>query len=250
MSNPAPEGAAAPAGYRPETPWSPAAALLVVLVASLAPVPIAMGFLSAQHAGLVPAGGPHTLASPLVVGQMMLGQLASFAVVWAAAGWRGARAATLRLAPDQETGWLTAAGYGVLLIVAIGPIELLLYRLFGVELFADGRWLLEGLTSPHGWAVALAAVVLAPLWEEATFRGFLLSSLAKTRLGFWPSAILTSCIWTALHAGYSWPGLGSVFLAGIGLSWIMLRTGSLKAVVIAHAVINAFSLTLILLFAR
>jgi membrane protease YdiL (CAAX protease family) len=40
-----------------------------------------------------------------------------------------------------------------------------------------------------------------------------------------------------------------VFLAGIGLSWIMQRTGSLRAVIVAHGVINAFSLTVIALFA-
>lgn len=244
------EGAAAPGAYRPETPWPPAAALLVVLGASLAPVVVAMAFVSAQRAGLVPANGAYSLASPVLVGQMIIGQLASLAVVWVAAGWRNARAETLRLSPEQETGWLTAIGYGALLIVAIGPIELVLYRLAGVDLFTDGRWLLDGLLSPHGWAVAVAAIVLAPLWEETCFRGFLLSSLAKSLLGFWPAAILTSGIWAALHTGYSWPGLGSVFLAGIGLSWIMLRTGSLKAVAIAHAVINAFSLAMILLFAR
>jgi membrane protease YdiL (CAAX protease family) len=41
----------------------------------------------------------------------------------------------------------------------------------------------------------------------------------------------------------------SVFLAGIGLSWIMKRTGSMRAVVVAHAVINAFSLSIVSLFA-
>ena len=58
-----------------------------------------------------------------------------------------------------------------------------------------------------------------------------------------------SVLWTALHAGYSWPGLVSVFLAGIGLSWIMRRTGSMKAVILAHAVINAFALAVISTFA-
>jgi hypothetical protein len=97
--------------------------------------------------------------------------------------------------------------------------------------------------------VALAAVILAPLWEELTFRGFLLSALAKSRLGYWPAAAISSGLWTLLHWGYSWPGLVSVFLAGIGLSWIMKRTGSMAAVVIAHSVINAFSLVIVYHFA-
>jgi membrane protease YdiL (CAAX protease family) len=71
-----------------------------------------------------------------------------------------------------------------------------------------------------------------------TFRGFLLSALAKTRLGFWPAATISAALWTALHAGYSYAGLASVFAGGMALSWLMWRTGSLRAVVVAHAVAN------------
>lgn len=240
--------------YRAETPWRPGPAVGVVLAASLAPLLIGLAALLAQNNGLVGADGElqpgaiPSLASPFVLTLMIVGQLVSLAIVWAAAGWKGARGVTLRLSQPQ-TDWLQAVGYGVLLIVLIGPIELLLYRLAGIELFTDGRWILNGLRSPYWWAVALAAVVLAPLWEEITFRGFLLSALAKSRLGFWPAAVLSSVLWTALHFGYSWPGLVSVFLAGIGMSWIMQRTGSMRAVVVAHAVVNAFSLTVISQFA-
>lgn len=240
--------------YRAETPWRPGPAVALVLIASLAPMIVGLAGLIAEDAGLVGTdaktqpGGLPSLSSPFMLAQMIAGQLLSLAIVWAAAGWKGARSVTLRLAPPH-TDWLKAAGYGALLIVLISPIEILLYRLAGIALFSDGRWILEGLRSPYWWAVIIAAVVLAPLWEEISFRGFLLSALAKSRLGFWPAAVLSSGLWTVLHIGYSWPGLASVFLAGIGMSWIMLRTGSMRAVVVAHAVINAFSLIVISLFA-
>ncbi|WP_295555490.1 type II CAAX endopeptidase family protein [uncultured Hyphomicrobium sp.] len=242
------------AAYRPETPWRPWPAVAVVLVASVAPMLVGLLGLLAENNGLVGADGAiqtdriPSLSSPFVVLQMIAGQLLSLAIIWAAAGWKGARGETLRLLPPQ-TGWIEAAGYGVLLIALIGPVELLLYHLAGIELFTDGRWILDGLQSPTWWAVIIAAVVLAPLWEEITFRGFLLSALAKSRLGYWPAALVSSGLWTLLHVGYSWPGLVSVFLAGLGMSWIMLRTGSMRAVVVAHAVVNAFSLTVISLFA-
>lgn len=243
-------GPSATAAYRPQTPWPPAAALLVALAASFAPLALAVGWPALEETGLVPVReGAPSLASPALVVQMILGQLLSLAILWVAAGFRGARAETLQLAAPQ-TGWLTAAGLGLALAVAIAPVEILLYRLADIDLFTDGRWILEGLRTPHAWAVVVAAVVLAPLWEEVCFRGFLLSALAKTRLGFWPAALISSGLWTGLHAGYAWPGLASVFLAGIGLSWIMLRTGSLRAVVVAHAALNAVSLTVVWLFAR
>jgi hypothetical protein len=240
--------------YRPDTPWGPGAALFVTLLVSLAPILVGIAGVVMENSGLVGAdgaglrSGAPSLASPFLLAQMIIGQLLSLSILWIAAGWKGARARTLRLLPPQ-TGALTAVGLGVLLVVLIGPIEILLYRLAGLELFTDGRWLLDGLRSPFWWAVALAAVILAPLWEELTFRGFLLSALAKSRLGYWPAAAISSGLWTLLHWGYSWPGLVSVFLAGIGLSWIMKRTGSMAAVVIAHSVINAFSLVIVYHFA-
>jgi hypothetical protein len=239
--------------YRPDTPWGPFAALMVTLLVSLAPILVGIATVVMENSGLISAegggvrSGP-SLASPVLLAQMIIGQMLSLSILWIAAGWQGARARTLRLLPPQ-TDALTAMGLGLLLVVLIGPIEILLYRLAGIELFTDGRWLLEGLRSPFWWAVVIAAVILAPLWEELTFRGFLLSALAKTRLGYWPAAAISSLLWTFLHWGYSWPGLASVFLAGIGLSWIMKRTGSMSAVVIAHAVINAFSLVIVYNFA-
>lgn len=243
-----PDGTRSP--YRAQSPWGPGAAVAIAVVASLGPAFLGFAFLAAllgdEFASLAAA---QSLASPVLLGQMIAGQILSLLIIWWAAGRKGQRPQVLQLSPERETSVLTAVGLGLLLIVAIGPIEVLLYRLADIDLFTDGRWLLEGLRSDMWWGVVIAAVVLAPLWEEVTFRGFLLSALAKTRLGFWPAAAISSVLWTALHAGYSWPGLVSVFLAGLGLSWIMKRTGSMRTVVIAHAVINAFALTVISTFA-
>lgn len=236
--------------YRPASPWGPGAAVLIAIVASLAPAIVGIFVIASFFGAEVSAlDSAYSLSSPILLAQMIGGQLLSLAIIWWAAGRKGMRAQVLQLSPPQETSVLTAAGLGLLLVVAIGPVEVLLYRLANLDLFTDGRWLLEGLRSDLWWGVVIAAVVLAPLWEEVTFRGFLLSALAKTRLGFWPAAAVSAALWTALHAGYSWPGLVSVFLAGMGLSWIMKRTGSMRAVVIAHGVINAFALTVISLFA-
>jgi membrane protease YdiL (CAAX protease family) len=240
--------------YQPSSPWHAAPALLVAMLASFAP--LLLWFLGpiAEGAGIGSPPKPSSpdglppLSSPFMMAQMMLGQLLSLGIAWMAAGWKGARTEVLQLAPPQ-TGFLTAAGLGALLVVLILPVEVLFYRLAGLGLFSDSAWLLEGLRSPLWWGVVIVAVVLAPLWEEITFRGFLLSALAQTRLGFWSAAVISSLLWTFLHWGYSWPGLASVFLAGMGLSWIMQRTASMRAVVVAHGVINAFSLAVITLFA-
>jgi hypothetical protein len=233
--------------YRAETPWGPLSAALVTLFAGLV-LPTLVGVIGMTMAGDLGTADLPPLSSPSVLAQMIVGQLLSLGVIWLAAGYKGARGAVLRLTPPKP-GWGLSAGLGLLLAAITSPLEILFYRLAGLNLFTDAQWLIEGLRSPLWWGAVLAAVVMAPLWEEVTFRGFLLSALAKTRLGYWPSALLSTACWTALHMGYSWPGLASVFMAGIGLSAIMWITGSLRAVVVAHAVLNTIALLTGYLFA-
>jgi len=44
------------------------------------------------------------------------------------------------------------------------------------------------------------ALIGAPFVEEFMFRGFLLSALAKSKIGFWSAAIFTDAAWTAVHS--------------------------------------------------
>ena len=89
------------------------------------------------------------------------------------------------------------------------------------------------------WVLALLVVGLgAPLSEELLFRGFLLSALARSRLGFAGAAVVTTILWTALHAGYSIAGLVEVSLIGLFFSWLLWRTGSLRVPIFCHALYN------------
>jgi len=90
------------------------------------------------------------------------------------------------------------------------------------------------------WVLALLVVgVGAPLSEELLFRGFLLSALARSRVGFVGGALVTSGLWTALHAGYSLAGIVEVFTIGLFLSWLLWRTGSLRVPIFCHGLYNA-----------
>jgi membrane protease YdiL (CAAX protease family) len=219
----------------------PAVLMLVILAAAAA--------LSGPGGALAGSGEAFfSLATPTGVATALLIQAGSLALVWLFAGWGGARQPVLRLGEERFAPGLYVAG-AALLIGLTGILELLLYTTFEIDIFADTAWLRDGLNSPLALGTALIAVVLAPLWEELTFRGFLLSALAQTPLGFWGGAVVANVLWTALHGMYSWAGLASVFTAGLILSWLVWRTGSIKPAIVAHAAGNLAALSFTYAFA-
>lgn len=120
--------------------------------------------------------------------------------------------------------------------IMVGAIQ---YTFFPQEVHADQRQLVR--LFGDQWLLALlVAGIGAPLWEELLFRGFLLSALAQTRLGFAGGALVSTVVWTALHAGYSLVGIAEVFLIGLFLSWLLWRTGSLRVPIFCHALYNSF----------
>ncbi len=233
-----------PPRYEPRTPWSPLAALLASGLISLGPGVLAVVALSVAMPQMEPEDGGQSflsLATPEGVAFAAGIQILSLILVWAFAGYDGERAEVLRMTGERFTPAFYAAAAAILILVT-GLLEFILYKSFDIDIFSETTWLREGLYSSAALGTVVIAVVLAPLWEEFTFRGFLLSALAKTRLGFWGAALTANILWTALHGTYSWAGIASVFVAGLILSWLVWRTGSIKPAIVTHAIGNLFAL--------
>ena len=99
------------------------------------------------------------------------------------------------------------------------------------------------------WPLAMIVIGIgAPLSEELLFRGFLQTALVPTRLGYWGASVVTTAIWTAMHAGYSIAGLVEVFMIGLMFTWFLRRTGSLRVSLVCHAIYNS-GIAAILIFA-
>ena len=91
----------------------------------------------------------------------------------------------------------------------------------------------------------VTAVTIAPLFEEALFRGFMFAGLARSRFRLAGAILITNTLWTAVHLrpGVEWfneiYGLAVVFGAGLIFTLARLRTGSLAAPIILHGAWNA-----------
>lgn len=234
-----------PARYKPETPWGPFEALAATVAIVLAPLLLLSVVMITQGATGSLATGSDTfvkdmmrLDTPVGVVVLIMSQLVSLGLVWWFAGRKGMRWPTFSLTSSYP-GYGVCLAVAVLFIVAMGLIEFALYQLIKFDLFKDSKFLVDGLRSAMWPFVLFMAVVLAPLWEELTFRGFLLSALAKTRLGIVGGGLVSTALWTSLHSSYSIPALISVFAAGLALTWLVWKTGNLRVAIVTHALINA-----------
>jgi membrane protease YdiL (CAAX protease family) len=97
------------------------------------------------------------------------------------------------------------------------------------------------------WPVLLwiAVVIFAPVFEEPLVRGFLLEGFRRSRLGLVGAIVLSSLIWTALHAGYSLYSLATIFVFGLVLGVVRYKTGSLWSTILMHALYNMVGMALI-----
>lgn len=86
------------------------------------------------------------------------------------------------------------------------------------------------------WIFAGLVLIGAPLAEELAFRGLLFASLARSGLVSWAVVLLTSFLFAAFH--FEPVRFGVLFVVGLCLGWLRLRTGRLGAPIIAHAVNN------------
>lgn len=234
-----------PAQYKAETAWGPFSALLATIIIVITPILLLSGVMLVQGAsGSLTHGGSNFIRDMMRLntpaGIIALGttQLVSLGLVLLFAGRQGLRWPTLSLSSGTP-GYLTCLALGALFIVAMGIIEFVLYQFIKFDFFKDSKFLVEGLRSAMLPAVLVLAVVLAPLWEEMTFRGFLLSALAKSRLGIVGGGLVSNTLWTLLHASYSLPALLSVFAAGLVITWLVWKTGSLRIAIVTHAMVNA-----------
>ena len=164
-----------------------------------------------------------------------------------AAGWifglrrHGVSVAMLgfRRASSVEMAWLPVVVLAIGL--SITAVYVLIVEALGID-FLLPEQNLDELASFDGLArVPVFAVVsiLAPLGEEVFFRAFLLTALVAA-IGRLRGMIISAAIFSVAHLGIG--TLFPIFVLGMLLSWLYLRTGSIWPPFVAHAAQNTLAL--------
>ncbi len=239
-----------PADPSPRAPWSGAS----FVVAWLLPF-VAGGILvsAASRHDLLPfwigvAGGREADAADLarIVADAAARGLCIAMVVW----------------PIRRTGFLPALGWrapgafrqvggAVVQLAAFVPpfalvygASLAIHRALGVSPDVQAvvtRVLEAGIDTPLFMALAVSAVLVAPLWEEILYRGLLYSGLRRTR-DVRTSVVISAAVFALAHLNAF--VLLPLFAFGVLLALVRERTGSLLAPVVIHMLFNAVQLAL------
>ena len=183
---------------------------------------------------------------PLVIA-LLIGQILTTIAIAGLAGYgRLSWADALALRPPVLS-WRIAAAIAGLVVLFLMFDEVLAFY-YRDELTRDGEMVVSLLNSDIRVAAILLAVVGAPISEELLFRGFLYPAFARSRIGSIGAALVTTALWTGLHA-YSIAGSIEIALFGLGLCWVLTKTKSLWPCIALHAALNAVFCALAILAA-
>lgn len=88
----------------------------------------------------------------------------------------------------------------------------------------------------------LAIIVVAPFTEELFFRGFLFEGIRNSRLGPIAAVFITSLIWSMGHSQYDAYGILTIFLFGIFLGIIRIKSNSILMPIILHSIASLIAM--------
>lgn len=234
-----------PAAYRPRTPWGHIAAIVATL-AIIAAAPVTGFALSRTYAWWVGLGAPGAFSPGTIEGRLMTHEalyvvglnLAMIALTLVAARLFGGRLRDVLALGPPDNG---ARAYWAALAVSVFATALwfgVLLSLIPEIVAADVRPYRTLMAREMSWLMPPILCLLAPIAEELLFRGFLFSALARSRVGVIAAAIITSAAWTALHVNRTELAYAQLFASGLLLSWLLVRTGSLRVPILVHVLFN------------
>jgi membrane protease YdiL (CAAX protease family) len=205
---------------------------------------------------VLPDGPISVLASVLISATVSLGLVALVVVGSGALGWR---AMGFRLPGPGDGSLLGDVAWGIALgvptLFAAALLAAILIALLGATPGAP----LPVAQDPGGIVVnLLIAAVLAPLWEEVFFRGFVTTAWALTagpRAAIVRGAVFFALIHVITLAGSDFDtALRAALIAfairlpvGLVLGWVFLRRRTLVAPIVLHATYNAIPVLLVAL---
>ncbi len=97
------------------------------------------------------------------------------------------------------------------------------------------------ITTDNIFLAILSLCIIAPIFEEIVFRGFLFSRLQYSLLGKSGAVLATSLIFTAIHSQYQGIELITLFTLALLLAMVRLKTNNINYCIAIHMLNNMVS---------
>ena len=237
-------------------------AALFLAIAGVFLLLINLLLLGFNHPSAIAGKAANGISPKIIVGSEALSYLATLAVSFFLFPllWKRPFAEGIQANPDAaRRNALRLIPIGLILSVSVQAISSLVSLPKNIPMDDFFR------TPSDIWLVAAFGTLLAPLFEEVLFRGFLLPAFAiaydwlslprtpaayeqwrsnnrLTRPSLVFSAVLTSILFAALHGqqtAFTWPVLVLLFCVSLVLSYVRLRLRSVMASTLIHVSYNA-----------
>lgn len=92
------------------------------------------------------------------------------------------------------------------------------------------------------WMLWIAIVIAAPIFEELFFRGFVITGLSNTFMGPIGAIAISALTWAAIHVQYELYIIFIIFIFGLVLGLVRLKTNSVLLTIGLHAFMNFLSM--------
>jgi len=140
-----------------------------------------------------------------------------------------------------------ALGCGLVIIgFIVNAVNNLIMYMLGVEVQAQQFGDILGQLQ-YPVSLLVTGALFAPLLEETLFRGFIFGGL-RQRLGWVKAALVSSAIFGAMHLSLA--AFIPTFTLGMIFCYLYQRSNSIWAGIIFHTLVNATSLTALLLILK
>src|SRR3954466_3166690 len=174
---------------------------------------------------------------------VMMGLPAVLAVLWLAT--RAVRAPFADYLALRRSSWRNLL-IGIAALIALVAGWDLLARMLGRDI--SPGFMVDVLKSAQAdgalWLLVIAFAVAAPITEEVMVRGFLYRGWSESALRATGAVLLSSLVWTAMHAQYyDWFLFTEVMSIGLLLGYMRYRSNSTWLTIVMHG-INNFAATL------
>ena len=93
-------------------------------------------------------------------------------------------------------------------------------------------------TASFLFPLLFAVIIVAPIFEEILFRGFLFQGIRYSRVGPIGAIGITSFFWAVIHLQYDVYGITTLFALGVLFGIARLKTDSIHLLMVMHSLVS------------